>query len=83
MSRRSEALHTQVMVQLLQTLLPPHSYNRWQDGTEAIDGVYLAAADTIHVDSHRREWQEGWEDLKQIRRRVIIRVEVEETELDQ
>jgi hypothetical protein len=65
------------MVRLLQCLLPPTSYYRWQDGTDAIDGVYLAEADTIHIDSHRREYVA--DDFHQVRRRVIVRVTVEET----
>lgn len=77
--RRGEALQREIMVRLLACLLPPGSFYRWQDGTYAIDGVYLAAADTIHVDSHRHEYIEGAGDFLQVRRRVIVKVKIEET----
>lgn len=80
-SRRGEALRTETMQRLLSVFLPPSSYYRWQDGTEAIDGVYLVSDDMIHIDSHRREYREGEADWKQVRRRVIVRVEVVETDV--
>ena len=80
MDRRSEALHTETMHRLLATFLPPGSSYHWAEGGEAINGVFLEAMDTICVDSY---WQQycGGSERKQLRRRITIRVSVEETEL--
>lgn len=81
-SREAEALRTETVHRLLNIFLPPGGSYRWGDGDPVINGVFLESSDTVCVDSYRRQWR-GGDELKQVRRRIVIQVRIEETDLDE
>lgn len=80
MTRESEALRTEIVHRLLGVFLPAGGSYRWGDGDKVVNGVFLEAADLICIDAYRRRYSEEGE-LRHMRRRIIIRVAVEESDL--
>lgn len=82
-SRRGQLLMTRTVQTILNALMPADAFLRATDFVDGMDsqaGVFLESKEVVISDSFWMEWYEG--ARKAIRRRVVVTVRVDETELE-